>query len=190
MFHRGSISSALMLGALVLLAGGPAGGYRTAARTDLSRSRIGRCHMDSCWWFSMRTRSLVRRDGSGALYRVSWRGGESGHPGGHYPNSSHGVRIVWERALRQGFVFCSRRLPTWISLVGGRLEPGVLSFPPAGYQEAAVNMYATICHPGADAESPGFARRFGYRFRVDSPIIQLQRPEDIFRYARSGGAER
>jgi hypothetical protein len=80
-------------------------------------------------------------------------------------------------------VFCSRRLPAIIYRQGGVLETDVLSYPPAGFEEAAFNIYAAVCHPGADAESPDF-RRFGYSFRTEPPVIHIERPEDIFRYAR------
>jgi hypothetical protein len=179
----------LLLGVFLLLAAGIATnpGAAAAARqagVDVSRARIGRCHMDVCSWFIISGRHLIRRDTAGILYRLTVRGGESAHRGGHYPSNARGVRIAWDRARRELFVFCSSRLPTIISREGSGLQADVLSFPPFGYQESGASIYVALCHPGANWESRSFARRFGYSLRADPPDIHIDRPEEIFRYAR------
>jgi hypothetical protein len=168
--------------------GSPASAYRAPVRIDPSQARIGRCHMDSCWWFSIRSHRLVRRDESGALYRISWWNGGSDHPNGRYPSNAHGVRIAWEPVPHEGFEFCSRNLQASIERDGGRLIAHVISFPPAGFEEGALNIHAAICHPGANTESRSFGRRFGYGSHVPSLDYNLHRPEDIFRYVRQTGS--
>jgi len=184
MFHRGKLLNAAVLILMTLLIGSSAAASRAPVRIDPSQARIGRCHMDSCWWFSIRSRRLVRRDGSGALYRFSWLNGGSDHRNGRYPNNARGVRILWERVSHQGFEFCSRRLQASILREDGQWVARVLSFPPAGFEEGALNIHAAICHPGANTEAANFGQRFGYGSHVPSEVFQLERPEDIFRFAR------
>jgi hypothetical protein len=184
MVHQGKMLNVPVLILMTVLIGNSAAAPRAPARIDSSEARIGRCHMDSCWWFSIRSRSLVRRDESGTLYRFSWLNGSSDHRNGRYPRNARGVRILWERVSHQGFEFCSRRLQASIEREDGQLVAHVLSFPPAGFEEGALNIHAAICYPGVSTETPNFGRRFGYGFHVPSLDYRLERPEDIFRFAR------
>jgi hypothetical protein len=149
-------------------------------------AEIGRCHMDECSWSIIESRTPVRSDAAGSLYLLSVLGGTSTHPGGDYPDDSRHVRIVWNAAPHEVFVFCSRRLPAVILPDRGRLQVDALDFVtgPFGYQEGSASLYVRICHPGDDWASNGFAARFGYQAREEAPDISLERPEDIFRFAR------
>jgi hypothetical protein len=184
MVHQGKMLNARVLILMTVLIGSSAAASRAPVRVDPSQARIGRCHMDSCWWFSIRSRSLVRRDETGTLYRISWLNGGSDHRNGRYPSNARGVRILWERVSRQGFEFCSRRLQASIEREDGQLVAHVLSFPPAGFEEGALNIHAAICYPGANTETPNFGQRFGYGSHVPSRDYHLERLEDIFRLAR------
>jgi hypothetical protein len=138
---------------------------------------LNSCHGGECSWSITRSRTVVRQDARGILYRLSLLGG-SAREGSN--------RIRWNRQPHEAFIFCSRRLPAVILAVDGGWQVDVLDFVsgPPPVLESSFSLYVRTCHPGADWAADGFARRFGYTAREESPEISLSRPEDIFNYAR------
>ncbi|HMG46337.1 MAG TPA: hypothetical protein VK614_02605 [Allosphingosinicella sp.] len=157
-----------------------------AASPVQGAAELNGCRMETCSWSITRSRDLVRRTAAGSLYRLSLLGGASEHPDENYPEDSRGVRIAWNAAPHEVFVFCSRGLPAVILPTDGRLEVDVLDFVngPVGALESSAGLYARVCHPGDDWASNGFAERFGYQARADEADIDIARPEDIFRFVR------
>lgn len=157
-----------------------------AASPASGAAELNGCRMETCSWSITRSRDLVRRAAAGSLYRLSLLGGTSEHPDENYPESSAGVRIEWNAAPHEVFVFCARRLPAVIMATDGRLQVDVLDFVngPVGALESSAGLYARVCHPGDDWASEGFAARFGYEARADEAEIDIARPEDIFRFVR------
>ena len=156
-----------------------------AAPTAQGRPEIGRCHMGDCSWSVILAREPVRRSASGQLVKLTLRGGTSHHEDEDYPSDSRGVRIEWNSEPHEVFIFCSRVLPTVILAVDGGYQADVLDFvsgpPPA--LESSANLYARVCHDGADWSGSNYARRFGYQVPSDEFEVELQRPEDIFLFA-------
>lgn len=148
-----------------------------AAAPPGGRPELNSCHGGDCSWSITRGRSLVRREASGALYRLSLLGGSA---------AEGSRRIRWNRAAHEAFIFCSPRLPAVILAVDGAWQVDVLDFAngPPPVLESSASLYVRTCHPGADWAAEGFAARFGYTARDEPPDINLSRPEDIFRYAR------
>jgi hypothetical protein len=149
--------------------------------------QIGRCHMGGCGWFDIRSFEVVRETSDGALIRLDSRDGSSDHSGGSYPASSRGVKIDWGPYSKDGYVFCSSRLPAVID----RAETGagweayrldVIS--PSGASQSVTNLYNHVCNNGVDMEAEGAAERLGYRpVQADASgdfTIPLASPEAIF----------
>ncbi len=157
-----------------------------AAMLDPGPAHVGRCHMDGCSWSMIERHELVRREAAGSLHRLSVLGGSSSHPGGNYPEDARHARIAWNRAPHEVFIFCSRRLSAVMIRTEGALQTDVLDFVngPYGYQESGANLYVSVCHPGDDWASNGFAERFGYEGREEPLEINLAGPEEIFDHAR------
>ena len=138
---------------------------------------LNSCHGGECSWSITRSRTIVRQDARGVLYRLSLLGG-SAREGSN--------RIRWNRGPHEAFIFCSRRLPAVILAVDGSWQVDVLDFVngPPPVLESSFSLYVRTCHPGADWAADGFARRFGYSALNEDAEINLSRPEDIFNYAR------
>jgi len=158
--------------ATIALAGGTAA---FAARAPVPE--LNSCHGGQCSWSITNGRALVRRDSSGALYRLSLRGGSA-------PEGSR--RIRWNREGHVLYIFCSPRLPAVILLQHGRMQVDILDFVagPPPVEESSASLYVRICHPGEDWSAPAFAARHGYHAEDTDREIALSRPEDIFDYAR------
>jgi hypothetical protein len=139
--------------------------------------QLNSCHGGTCSWSITRSRTSVRQDASGNLYRLSLLGG-SAREGSN--------RIHWNRQPHEVFIFCSARLPAVILPDAGHLQVDILDFVagPFPYQESGAELYVHTCHPGEDWAAEGFAARHGYRAQDAEREIALTRPEDIFRYAR------
>lgn len=149
-----------------------------AAAPVAATPSVGRCHGDECSWFRIESKTLVREEASGILYRLSVLGGSA-------PDEEN-PRIRWDRAPHDVFVFCSRRLPAVILPVDGALQVDVLDFVTgrSGPYVTSANIYAATCHPGEDWASDGFAGRHGYQVQDADREVSLARPEDIFAAVR------
>jgi hypothetical protein len=172
-------------------AGGDAGmanaaSAETPAPTVPAMPELNSCNRGECSWSVTRSQDLVRRTAAGSLYRLSLLGGASEHPDENYPEDRRGVRIAWNAAPHEVFVFCARRLPAVILPTEGRLQVDVLDFVtgPVPALESSAAIYTRVCHPGDDWASEGFAERFGYSAREDEADIDIARPEDIFQRVR------
>ena len=160
-----------------LLALGAIGAVGIAAPPAAGRPELNSCHGGDCSWSITRSRTIMRQDASGILYRLTVLGGSA-------PEGSH--RIRWNRQPHALFIFCSRLLPAVILPDAGRLQVDLLDFVagPPPVLESSAALYVRTCHPGEDWAADGFAARHGYRAQDEDREINLSRPEDIFRYAR------
>jgi hypothetical protein len=158
----------------------------TPAAQIAGAAELNSCNRGECSWSVTRSQELVRSTAAGSLYRLSLLGGASEHPDENYPESARDVRIAWNAAPHEVFVFCARRLPAVILPGEGRLQVDVLDFVtgPVPALESSAAIYARVCHPGDDWTSEGFAERFGYQAREDEADIDIARPEDIFQRVR------
>lgn len=106
----------------------------------------GRCHMDSCLWFSIEAAKPAGQSSRGQLFKITTKWWESYHPKG-----------IYKRAPRHGgeaatnFVFCSKTMPAMIlqedhgKWTAVRLNPGN-SNTIAGATETTHIMYWAACH--------------------------------------------
>ena len=140
------------------------------------RPEFNSCHGGDCSWSITRSRTVVRQDARGILYRLTLLGG-SAREGSR--------RIRWNSAPHELFIFCSRLLPATILPDRGHLQVDVLDFVtgPMPDLESSASLYVRTCHPGEDWAADGFAARHGYRTQDTEREITLSRPEDIFNYA-------
>jgi len=155
----------------------PAGGMAMAAPPSVARPELNSCHGGQCSWSIVQSRTIVRQDAAGTLYRLSLLGG-SAREGSR--------RIGWNRRPHALFIFCSRRLPAVILPDSGRLQVDILDFVagPPPVLESSAALYVRTCHPGEDWEADGFAARHGYQAQDEEREIALTRPEDVFRYVQ------
>jgi hypothetical protein len=139
--------------------------------------RMGSCHGGECSWSRTVSRAVVRQETSGTLYRLSLLGGTA-------PEGEDGA-VRWNARPHEVFIFCAPHLPAVILPDRGHLQVDVLDFVggPPPYMESSAELYVGTCHPGEDMAAAGFAARHGYRAQDSERVIELSRPEDIFRYA-------
>jgi hypothetical protein len=152
-------------------------GFAAAAAVPAPAPQLNSCQGGQCSWSITRSRTIVRQEAAGILYRLSLLGG-SAREGSN--------RIRWNSQPHEVFIFCSARLPAVILSDQGHWQVDILDFVtgPPPYQESSASLYARTCHPGEDWSADGFAARHGYRALDADREIALSGPEDIFRYAR------
>jgi len=92
------------------------------------------CHMDTCIWFQLETKTTLRVGWGGNLVKVRAKQGESFHPQGSYETAQP---IQWK--LFESYVFCST------------VRPAVLNHHDNGW-------LATFIAPGSPVANPGFAQ--------------------------------
>ena len=92
------------------------------------------CHMDTCIWFQLETKTTLRVGWSGNLVKVRAKQGESFHPQGSYETTQP---IQWK--LVESYVFCST------------VRPAVLN-------QHDNSWLATFIAPGNPVANPGFAQ--------------------------------
>jgi len=153
------------------------GSTAMAATPSAGRPELNSCHGGDCSWSITQSQTIVRRDATGILYRLTLLGGSA-------REGSHNIR--WNRQPHELFIFCSPRLPATILADEGHLQVDILDFVagPPPVLESSANLYVRTCHPGEDWEADGFAARHGYQAQDEDREINLSRPEDIFNYAR------
>ena len=148
-----------------------------AAAEPAEAPRLNSCDGGQCSWSLIRSRSVVRQDGAGILYRLSLLGGSA---------REGSSRVRWNRQPHDLFIFCSPLLPAVILPDQGHLQVDILDFVagPPPVLESSASLYVRTCHPGEDWSARGFAARHGYLAQDADREIALSRPGDIFRYAR------
>ena len=123
---------------LALAGDGAAGAQPAPAPPELNS-----CHGGDCSWSRTLSRTMVRQERSGTLYRLSLLGG-SAREGSN--------RIRWNGQPHALFIFCSVSLPAVILPDQGHLQVDVLDFvagPPPDLESSA-SLYVRTCHPGED----------------------------------------
>jgi hypothetical protein len=139
------------------------------------------CHMDSCFWLDLETKTILQAGLGGNLVKVRAKRGESFHPQGSYETTQP---IQWK--LVESYVFCSTVRPavlyqqdnTWFATF---LAPGNPIANPGSAQDALV-VYFFVCHDlnfaekvisDEDVASLGYpaslAERAGDQERLTSP---------------------
>lgn len=158
--------------AAIVLAGA---GVAPPAAAQAQAPELNSCHGGTCSWSITRSRTLVRQEAAGILYRLSLLGGSA---------REGSSRIRWNPQPHEVFIFCSPLLPAVILSDAGHWQVDVLDFAagPPPYLESSAEIYVRACHPGEDWAAAGFAARHGYRAQDAEREIALSRPEDIFRY--------
>lgn len=127
----------------------------------------GRCHMDSCYWFSIEETDLVASNAAGALFRTASRSWQSHHPNGSYERRTprKGGQVSTE------YVFCSKSRPALIVSYDGKWlvdaltpdrEDGIF-----GANYSSYKSYFVVCHQTRIVdpyrENAKLARRYGYK---------------------------
>lgn len=141
---------------------------------------LGRCHMDECSWSLTKSRTVVRREVTGTLLRLSLLGGTSSNA-----NDDGNAPIRWNAKPHTANVFCSNRLPAVIMKTDAGFQVDVLDFVNGipGALESSANLYVRICHPNDNWNSKGFAERNRLPDVSDFLDVTINGPEEIFQVA-------
>ncbi len=132
---------------------------------------LGRCHMDSCWWWKVEKTENIQSESKGELIKVSVRTttveysssevDKNGYPD-FPPKKSH-----WEK-VSEAFVFCSTTLPAYIEYdKDKKIFIGTLFGATSGATEGIENLYSHICNSEIKSNA-------------ESSEINLEKPTDIF----------
>ena len=164
--------------------GGKSGSTAKVSRPADPNIVMGRCHMDSCWWWKVASMETVRTGATGRLVKVLARTtseefssdyvDQHGYPGN--PQST----ATWDVRPLEIYLFCSKTLPAVIEYDKNQRKYRVaIPFDndgvPWGATEGAANLYAHACNQGRAgtyAINPAFAEA----------EITLDVPEDILSF--------
>ena len=132
---------------------------------------LGRCHMDSCWWWKVEKTENIQSESKGELIKVSVRtttveysSSEIDKKG--YPDLPP-KKSRWEKAS-EAFVFCSKTLPAYIEYdKDKKVFTGTLFGATSGATEGIENLYSHICNSEIKSNA-------------ESSEINLEKPTDIF----------
>ncbi|MGB4499192.1 MAG: lysozyme inhibitor LprI family protein [Methylococcaceae bacterium] len=132
---------------------------------------MGRCHMDSCWWWKVESTQRIQSNNKGELIKavvrttsVEYRSSEVERKG--YP-ALPPKKAQWEEAA-DTFIFCSNNLPAYFDYDKEQKKfVGLVFGESAGATEGVENLYVHVCH---SAIKPS----------VNSSNVSLDKPTDIF----------
>jgi uncharacterized protein len=144
---------------------------------------LGRCHMNSCWWWKVDKMETIRSENKGNLVKahvrtttVDYSDSEVEKHG--YPNFPP-KKSKWE-GVSETYIFCSKKLPTYIEWDEQRKKfIGTIPFDQdgttSGATEGVGNLYSYICNNGKES-----------KFEINSELVGSEiiigTPTDIFNY--------
>ncbi|MGI9211146.1 MAG: lysozyme inhibitor LprI family protein [Methylococcaceae bacterium] len=142
---------------------------------------MGRCHMNTCWWWKVEKTETIQSGNKGRLIRVLTKTATLEYPDGNYPDVFPASKNnMWSKDKEESYVFCSSHVPAFIEYdAHARQYTGTIPFDQdgvsSGATEGIANLYLHICNGG---QQPGFA----IRSEVLEKEIILYDPKDIFQY--------
>lgn len=144
---------------------------------------LGRCHMNSCWWWKVDKIETIRSENKGSLVKahvrtttVDYSDSEVEKHG--YPNFPP-KKSKWD-GISETYIFCSKYLPTYIEYDKQKKKfTGTIPFDQdgttSGATEGVGNLYLYICNSGKES-----------KFEINSELagseIIIETPTDIFNY--------
>ena len=164
--------------------GGKSGSTAMVSRPADPNIVMGRCHMDSCWWWKVASMETVRTRATGRLVKVLARTTSeefsSDYVDQHgYPGNPQSV-ATWDVRPLEIYLYCSKTLPAVIEYDKDQRKYRVaIPFDndgfPWGATEGAANLYDHACNQGRTgtyAINPAYAEA----------EITLDVPEDILSF--------
>jgi hypothetical protein len=146
---------------------------------DTQNIVMGRCHMDSCWWWKVENSHTIKSDLKGALVKVSVKTTNIDYPRSvvekkGYPDFPP-KKTKWEDAT-ETFIFCSTKLPAYFNYDDEQRKfVGTVFTGSYGVTEGEEHLYAHICQreikPPAD-------------YAQELSEISIDKPTDIFNLLR------
>lgn len=146
---------------------------------------LGRCHMDSCWWWKVIQTNLIRSEQTERLVKLRVRTTtkdysskaieENGYP--DYPPKNS----KWE-GESEAYIFCSKQTPSYIEFDNNKGKY-IATIPfnedgaPSGASEGISNLYMHICRQSGDS-------RIEIKPELSWSELQLNNPLDIFAYVK------
>jgi len=145
---------------------------------------LGRCHMNSCWWWKVEKTETIRAERKDKLVKAyvkttSADYSETEVERDGYPGLPP-AQAQWGGAA-EVFLFCSKKLPTYIEYNQDNGQfTGTVPFDPSGATSGATegigNLYLYVCH--SDKKPV---------FEIDPKLelseIVLKNPKDIFNFS-------
>ena len=164
--------------------GGKSKPMAKVSRPDDPTIVMGRCHMDSCWWWKVASQETVRSGVTGRLVKVmartTYEEFTSDYVEQHgYPGNPRSI-AQWDEQPMEVYLFCSKTLPAMIDYDKDRRKyQVVIPFDndgiPWGYTEGAANLYVHACNNGQT-----FTYDIKQAYAEAETILDL--PEDIFSF--------
>ncbi len=144
---------------------------------------MGRCHMDSCWWWQIDSTETVQKQGSERLVKVAVRTTQAEYASDYVDR--HGYPNYPEEYARWGdvstsYLLCSKTTPTYLYFDDDENKYiGAIPFDndgtPWGVTEGVANLYDHVCN-GV------ITLTYSISQRVADMDIKVAHPTDLFSY--------
>ncbi len=158
---------------------------KVASRNDADDIVMGRCHMDSCWWWKIDSTETVQKQDFDRLVKVAVRTTQAEYDSDYvdrfgYPSSPE-AHAKWNDSS-ECYLFCSRTTPTYLDFDDNENKfVGAIPFDndgtPWGVTEGVANLYDHVCNGG-------ITPTYSISQRVADMDIEVARPTDLFWYFR------
>lgn len=162
----------------------PAVDKNAAPNGSASALVLGRCHMNTCWWWKIEKTEVVKAEEKGKLVKVSTTSTSVDYTDAAirkhgYPKNPP-KNCQWEEAS-EAYLFCSSKLPTYIEFSQDKnTYVGTVPFTDAdgntaGATEGIGNLYLHVCNGGKKTH-------FALNPEALEGEITLKAPTDIFNH--------
>ena len=154
--------------------------YATEAAS--APTRVWRCHMNTCSWFSVVSKETAGKGPAGTLVRVAARFGEGPQEG----------KPRVDQPLNISHVFCSRTVPGYLAKEGGTWNfTPIYPHQVFGVSVGIVTFYFRVCHDtNAGWGANEIAAKLGYKVAEDRSAFHLRDPRELLALTSGDAADR
>jgi uncharacterized protein len=152
-----------------------------AQNNDTKNIVLGRCHMNSCWWWKIEKAESIKSESKGELIKVQFRMSSVGYTDAEvnkngYPDSPP-EKSRWGK-VSEAFIFCSKKLPAYIEYDKEKKNftvsvPFGVDGSTYGATEGVGNLYYYVCKTGSEP-------KFEMSPELESLEMTIENPSDIF----------
>lgn len=146
---------------------------------DTKNIVMGRCHMDSCWWWKVEDSQIMKSNGQGTLIKVLAKTTSVDYPRSvvdkkGYPDFPP-KKAKWENAT-ETFIFCSTQLPAYFNYDNEQKKfVGSIFTGSYGVTEGEEHLYAHICQQEIKPNTDG---------AEGLTDVSIDKPTDIFNWVK------
>jgi hypothetical protein len=146
---------------------------------DIQSIVMGRCHMDSCWWWKVEDSQMMKSNNQGALIKVLVKTTNIDYPRSvvdkkGYPDLPP-KKAKWSDT-DETFIFCSNQLPAYFDYDKEQKKfVGYVFTGSYGVTEGAEHLYTHICQQEINSNTDG---------TEGLSDVSIDKPTDIFNLVR------